>query len=90
MRWYTAADEWRVFDQPAGWTLNQMYVDELRHFVGCVRGELERPMVDGEQGAAVLAVALAALRSATEGRTIDVGDEDATTRAWLSRLGRRP
>ena len=31
-----------------------------------MRGEIERPLIDGEQGAAVLAIALAALRSSAE------------------------
>jgi predicted dehydrogenase len=82
--------QWRVEEGDPAYERNQMYVDELHHVVRCVRGELERPMVDGEQGAAVLAVALAALRSAAEGSTIDFGDADDTTRAWLSRLRSGP
>ena len=63
---------------------NQMYLDELRYFVECVRCRASQPALDGRQGAAVLAVALAALRSARLGRTIDLQDEDALTRGWLS------
>jgi predicted dehydrogenase len=66
-----------------------MYVDELRHFVACVRNATERPLIDGPQGAAILALALAALRSSSEGRTIELGAEDETTRGWLSSLKTR-
>jgi predicted dehydrogenase len=65
-----------------------MYKEELRHLVACIRGDLARPLVDGEQGAAVLAVALAAVRSAATGHTINFDtDTDATTQRWLRHLG---
>jgi predicted dehydrogenase len=81
--------QWRVELGDARFERNQMYREELRHFAGCVRGEISRPLVDGEQGAAVLAIALAALHSAAEGRAIDFRDADSVTRAWLARLGSR-
>jgi predicted dehydrogenase len=79
--------QWRVEQGDARWERNQMYLDELRHFAACARGELERPLVDGEQGAAVLAIALAALRSSREGRAVDFRVENEVVRSWLSRLG---
>jgi predicted dehydrogenase len=81
--------QWRIEQGDARFERNQMYLDELRHFAGCVQGELAQPLVDGEQGAAVLAIALAALRSAREGRAVDFHDEDEQVRGWLSGLGRR-
>lgn len=75
--------QWRVEEGDARIERNDMYLAELRHFVGCIRDEVERLRVDGEQGAAVLAVALAALRSAAEGRSIDLREEH---RQWLSSL----
>lgn len=81
---YTASTgQWRVEEGDLRYARNQMYVDELRHFAGCARGELGRPLIDGEQGAAVLALALAALRSAEEGRTIDLVAGGDPTRTWL-------
>ena len=86
---YSAATrEWRVEPGEAAVERNQMYVEELRHFVACVCGEVEsEPLADGEQGAAVLAIALAALRSSREGRAVDFRTEDEVVRGWLRRLG---
>jgi len=86
---YSAATrEWRVEQGDAAFERNQMYVEELRQFVACVQGEVESgPLADGEQGAAVLAVALAALQSSREGRVVDFRTEDETVQRWLRRLG---
>jgi len=46
-----------------------MYVEELRHFITCVRGA-DQPQVTGEDGRRVLEVALAARRSARERREV--------------------
>jgi predicted dehydrogenase len=80
------ARQWRIEEGDPRFERNDMYLAELRHFVGCVRGEIERPLVDGQQGAAVLAIALAAQRAASDGRTVDVWDADECTRAWLTSL----
>jgi predicted dehydrogenase len=61
-----------------------MYVDELRSFVDDVRAGARPSAQQAEQGAAVLAIALAALRSAAQGRTIDLHAEDPATGVWLS------
>ena len=38
VRWFNAKQgSWETFAQPKEWRLNQMYVDELRHFLDCVR-----------------------------------------------------
>ena len=50
---------------------NAMYVDELRHFIQCVRGESE-PVVDGATGKRVLEVALAAKASSQSGYEMPV------------------
>jgi predicted dehydrogenase len=75
---------WRVEDGDPRYTRNQMYLDELQYFAGAVRADPVPPRLDGRQGAAVLALALVALRSAAEGRTRDLRSEDETTRGWLS------
>jgi len=53
-----------------------------------VRGEIERPLIDGEQGAAVLAIALAGLRSSSTGRAVDLEQEGEPIATWLTSLGR--
>jgi predicted dehydrogenase len=84
-----SAGQWRVEEGDPSYQRNQMYTDELEHVIDAVRGTSAQSIAEGEQGAAVLAIALAALRSSAEGRTIDFQDPrdaDATTRAWLSSL----
>ena len=76
--------QWRIEEGDPRFERNDMYMAELRHFVACVRGEIERPLVDGCQGAAVLAIALAARRASLDGHTVDVWDADECARAWLS------
>jgi len=78
--------QWRVDEGAPAFERNHMYVSELAHFVACAQDEAARPLVDGSQGAAVLAIALAALRSSAEGRMIDFVDADPTTRGWLNSL----
>ncbi|MBV9322224.1 MAG: Gfo/Idh/MocA family oxidoreductase [Chloroflexi bacterium] len=82
---YTAdTGQWRIEQGDPTWTRNQMYVDELRAFVDGVRAHPPQSDQDGRQGAAVLAIALAALRAAAQRRTIDLHAEDDRTREWLS------
>ncbi len=76
--------QWRIEEGNPTYARNQMYVDELRDFVETVRDGPVPALLDGRQGAAVLALALAALRSAADGRTLDLQSEDETTRQWLS------
>jgi predicted dehydrogenase len=87
---YAAANrQWRVEEGDPRFQRNHMYVAELCHLVACARGEVPKPLVDGEQGAAILSIALAALRSAATGQAVDFGDEsqspDGQVRMkWLS------
>jgi predicted dehydrogenase len=97
LEWYQSGmRQWRVEEGDSRYERNQMYVDELRHFAACVRGEADAPLIDGEQGAAVLAIGLAALRSSAEGRGIDFrqGADSAESanaaeesKVWLRTLG---
>jgi predicted dehydrogenase len=57
---------------PPGFERNSLFVDELRHFCACLRGE-ERPLCTLTDGERALTVALAALASAEEGRLVRVG-----------------
>ena len=61
--------EWQVFTNPSGWEVNQMYLDEMRHFLRCLAGE-EEPALDVFGAARVLEVALAAKASAKTGQLI--------------------
>jgi predicted dehydrogenase len=78
-RWYSArTGTWRTFSVPRGWEPNDMYVDELRHFLACLAGG-ERPALDLWEAARVLRVALAAKRSERTGRAVaptSVGEEE--------------
>jgi predicted dehydrogenase len=60
---------WEAFPNPDGWRPNQMYVDELNHFLRCLAGT-ERPALDVHDAARVLDVALAAKASSQSGRVI--------------------
>jgi predicted dehydrogenase len=87
---YTAETrQWRLEWGDPTWSRNQMYVDELRSFVDSACAEERRAVLDGRQGAAVLAIALAALRSAAQGRTIDLRAENEATSEWLSSFNRQ-
>jgi predicted dehydrogenase len=52
---------------------NDTIVEELEEFARAVRGETE-PEMDGERGTASLAVILAGIRSAKEGRRVEVNE----------------
>ena len=86
--WAPENGQWRVEEGDPKFQRNDMYLSELRHFVSCVRGEVPKPLIDIEQGAAILVLALAALRSSAEGCAIDVREFQDPLNAWLSSLGR--
>lgn len=78
--------QWRVELGDPAMTRNDMYLDELRDLAACVRGERQAPLVTAEQGAAVLAIALAAQASSAAGRTIDLRADGEPVAGWLSSL----
>ena len=68
--WYSAGkQQWEVFTNPEAWESNQMYLDEMRHFMKCLSGE-EKPALDVFEGKKVLEVALAAKASAESGKVV--------------------
>jgi predicted dehydrogenase len=68
--WYSAQTRtWETFHNPPGWQPNQMYLDEMCHFLRCLSG-LEQPTLDVFEAARVLEVALAAKMSAREQRFV--------------------
>ena len=77
MQWYSAeTGQWRVFTNPESWKPNQMYVDELQHFLRCVVGA-ERPAQDLPAGVHALHIALAAKRSAEQQQVITLAKQGA-------------
>jgi predicted dehydrogenase len=63
---------WSTHANPPGWEPNQMYLDELRHFVDCLDGTAT-PMQDLFEAAQSLRLALAARESSATGRVIYLG-----------------
>ena len=63
------AARWEVY--PSGGQLNDMYVEEARHFVACVRGEAE-PRCDGWDGLRTMQVIDAARRASAERRWVTI------------------
>lgn len=57
VRHYQSDGTWQVFAQPPEWVVNQMYVDELRHFLECV-AKHQPTCCPLEQGLLALRVAL--------------------------------
>ena len=59
--------------RPVACAKNDPIVEQLEEFVRSVRGECE-PEMDGERGTASLAVILAGVRAAQEGRRVEVAE----------------
>lgn len=69
---YSAKSEkWETFSQDPAYDINQMYVDEIKHFIFCLQGKA-RPMQDIKEGKKVLEIALAAKKSASRGKLMDI------------------
>jgi predicted dehydrogenase len=60
------------FRPPAGFSRNEVFLDEMRHFLACLDGR-EEPACTIEDGRAAVEIAEAALRSSEEGRRVPVG-----------------
>ncbi len=75
VRWFDARTaHWTTFSQPDGWEVNQMYVDEMKHFIECVgsRGPTVLPI---PEAVAVMQIAFAAKTSAREGKVVATSGE---------------
>ena len=63
VRLYSASNGgWRTFPEPDGYTVNDMYLDEMRHFLSCLRGE-DAPELGLGDAKRVLQIALAVKES---------------------------
>lgn len=77
IRWDRPLNQVSLFDSTRGcWEvcpftcqLNDMYVDEARHFLDCIQGKAA-PVCDGWDGLKTLQLCVAALRSSKEGRWV--------------------
>ncbi|RQW80498.1 MAG: gfo/Idh/MocA family oxidoreductase, partial [Methanothrix sp.] len=73
VRWFDASsDQWKTYSQAGGWTVNQMYIDEMRHFLRCLE-EGAPTMLPVDDAARLMNVVFAAKRSAATGRTVRTG-----------------
>ncbi len=89
IRWYfvtgqvscyrSATGQWENWAGPHDWQLNQMYVDEMQHFLDCLDGK-ERPICDIWEGERVLRIALAARESAPSGAAVKINHERKSSR----------
>jgi len=72
VRWYRAESrQWTTYSQPEAWDINQMYVDEMKHFLECV--EHKRPTaLPMPEAAALMQVVFAAKTSSQMGRMVNV------------------
>jgi predicted dehydrogenase len=75
VRWFdSGTGQWTTFPQPAGWDVNQMYVDEMKHFMDCVTSR-SRTALPIPEAMAVMQIAFAAKTSAREGRAVPTASE---------------
>jgi predicted dehydrogenase len=75
VRWYDAAsDHWTIFKQPDEWQLNQMYLDEMQHFLDCVQSHQPTALPVSE-AAAVMQIVFAAKVSAGTGTKMATGND---------------
>lgn len=63
--------EWEIFTQPEDWEMNDMYLDETRHFLGCLETG-EQTICPVSQSAQVLKIALAAKESSRKKTFVSV------------------
>ena len=72
------ASEWKTWSAPSNWSVNSMYVDEMRHFLACLEGN-EQSQQDVCSGTAALRIALAAHESNRNGAIIRVTVDGMST-----------
>jgi predicted dehydrogenase len=75
VRWFNATSrEWTTFPQPETWELNQMYVDEMKHFLECMERR-SRTALPIPEAAALMQVVFAAKASSKRGKMVAVAGE---------------
>jgi predicted dehydrogenase len=72
--WSTKRDGWQDIPAPEGFERNEMFLDEMRHFLDVINGAAT-PVCSLADGVRALQIGLAVKRSAVEGsRWVQVGD----------------
>jgi len=69
---------WQIFPGEKCFERNQMFLEEMRHFVSVVEGR-EKPQVTLKDGIEVLKIALAAKESAREGKVVKISGSSVAT-----------
>lgn len=59
--------EWKVFEEPANYDLNEMYKEEMKHFIGAVENG-KKTVTDAFSGWRTLQIVMAAKESAQDGK----------------------
>ena len=76
VRSYSAAGkEWVTYPQPETWQVNQMYVDEMKHFLDCMEQKRATTLPIPE-AARLMRVVFAAKASSQQGKIVSVGESN--------------
>lgn len=63
LKWFsTRTGRWNALNAPQGYTINDMYVQEMKYFINCV-GECKKTMLDINEAARLIQIALAIRKS---------------------------
>jgi len=63
-----------TFPQPGNWQLNEMYLEEMKHFLGCIQTR-SQSVLSVSEAIVVMQTAFAAKESARNGRVISIAKE---------------
>jgi predicted dehydrogenase len=75
VRWYDGdTARWTQFTQPQHWEVNQMYLDEMQHFLDCVRNR-RQSLLPISEAVAVMQIVFAAKESARQGKLVSTTRE---------------
>jgi len=75
VRWFDATtSQWTFFDEPREWQFNQMYMDEMRHFLDCVRNR-EQTVLPISDAVADMQIVFAAKESSRQRALVSTGRE---------------
>lgn len=72
VKWYSGEERtWHDLGKNTPPDVNEMYVEEMKHFLHCIEGQ-ESPLVDAREGKSILEIALAAKSSAEKGLPVSL------------------
>jgi predicted dehydrogenase len=64
------ASRWQTFSQKPDYDINQIYIEEMKHFLQCIEGK-NKPVQDINSAKRVLEIALAAKEAAKTGKVVN-------------------